>query len=53
MEYLIGTEQYELLAKHDYDSNIEFEKHLKKIRDLIESERPGSGRLYSAVRIVY
>ena len=53
MEYLIGTEQYELLAKNDYDSNVEFEKHLKKIRDLIESERPGSGRLYSAVRIVY
>jgi hypothetical protein len=53
MEYLIGTDQYELLAKHDYDSNVEFEVQLRKIRDLIEAERPDSGRLYSAVRIVY
>ena len=53
MEYLIGTDQYELLAKNDYDSNVVFETHLRKIRDSIEAERPGSGRLYSAVRIVY
>ena len=53
MESLIGTAQYELLAKNDFDDSVKYEPYLTRIRDLIESERPGSGRLYSAIRIVY
>ena len=53
MEKWIGTDQYELLAKKDYDSTVEFEPYLKKVHDLIESERPGSERLFSAIRMVY
>jgi hypothetical protein len=53
MEKWIGTDQYELLAKSDYESNVESEPYLRKIHDLIESERPGSERLYSAIRMVY
>lgn len=53
MEQFIGTDQYELMAKSDFESNVDFETYLKRVRDLIESEKPGSARIYSAVRMVY
>jgi hypothetical protein len=53
LEKLIGTDEYEALAKKDFEENIPFEKKLNKIRDIIELESPDSGRIYSAVRMVY
>lgn len=53
LEKLIGTDEYESLAKRDFEENIPFEKKLNKIKEIIESERPDSGRIYSAVRMVY
>jgi hypothetical protein len=53
LEKLIGTDEYEALAKKDFEENIPFEKKLNKIKDIIELESPDSGRIYSAVRMVY
>jgi hypothetical protein len=53
MEKFIGSDYYEKIARQDFDESVGSETHLRKIRDLIESDRPGSDRLFSAVRLVY
>jgi hypothetical protein len=53
MEKLIGSDDYESLAKRDFEDNVRFEPGLQRVKEIIESEKPGSNRVYSAVRMVY
>ena len=53
MEKMIGTERFEMLAKKEYAESLEYEKKLKKIKDIIDAEKPDSDRLYSAIHLVY
>lgn len=53
MEKLIGTDDYENLARRDFEENVRFEPGLQRVKEIIESEKPGSNRVYSAVRMVY
>jgi hypothetical protein len=53
MEKMIGTERFEELARKAYEESLQHEPKLAKIRAILESEKPDTDRLYSAIHLVY
>ena len=53
LDHILGTQQYEEIAKRDFEENAPSEPTLGKAKEILESDGVPTERIYSAVRTVW
>lgn len=53
LDHILGTQQYEVIAKKDFEENAPSEPTLGKAKDILEADGVPTERIYSAVRAVW